>query len=570
MGNDMREEKDQGMTLAEEVRSELCGEGGQWETVIEDVLGDQLLVFRNRHRNLEEMFDTLTEKWGGRECLILGDTRITYDELPNIVRAVSHRLETEFGIRAGDRVAILAANSPEWVVSFFATTFLGAIAVAINGWWTSAEIDHALELTEPRILMGDSRRLERAGNINTDIAIIDFDNSPEFFAPNEVSRTKTKVLEDDPALILFTSGTTGRAKGALLSHRGLIGFVDGTVHNAQEKTTIVLRQLGIDPATLPAHQDVVLATSPLFHVSGLLAGVLMNMANGTKIVFRQGRFDPEDVLKLIEKEKVTNWTAIGDMGPRVMSHPDLLKFDTSSLTRMSSGGAHLSEYMREQIGKYFPQAEASIGQGYGSSESCGVVSSIGGQEFKEHPSSAGKTCMGFDIEIRDENNNPVQDGNEGEIHVKSPYTMLKYWGNPEATRETLKSGRWLAMGDIGRIENELLYINARARDMIIRSGENIYPVEIEHRLEAHPDVSEAAVVGIDHQERGQEVMAIVVSEHERSLNDDDLREWCRETLAEYKVPVVWEWRKDPLPRNASGKVVKRAITGDTELSAYRD
>ena len=178
--------------------------------------------------------------------------------------------------------------------------------------------------------------------------------------------------------------------------------------------------------------------------------------------------------------------------------------------------------------------------------------------------------MGFDIEIRDENNNPVQDGNEGEIHVKSPYTMLKYWGNPEATRETLKSGRWLAMGDIGRIENELLYINARARDMIIRSGENIYPVEIEHRLEAHPDVSEAAVVGIDHQERGQEVMAIVVSEHERSLNDDDLREWCRETLAEYKVPVVWEWRKDPLPRNASGKVVKRAITGDTELSAYRD
>ena len=178
--------------------------------------------------------------------------------------------------------------------------------------------------------------------------------------------------------------------------------------------------------------------------------------------------------------------------------------------------------------------------------------------------------MGFDVEIRDENNKSLPNGEEGEIHVRSAYNMLEYWGNPEATRETIKAGRWLAMGDIGRVENELLFINARARDMIIRSGENIYPVEIEHRLEAHSSVLEAAVVGVDHQDRGQEVKAIVVLEGEENVDADILREWCSETLADYKIPVIWEWRNTALPRNASGKVVKRALTGDTELSTHQD
>jgi len=570
MGDDMHENKDQSATLAEEVRAELCGQGGQWETALEDVLGEQCLVFLNRHRDLQEMFNAYAEKWSGRECFVFGDKRITYDELPKMISALSHRLKNDFGVSAGDRVAILAANSPEWVITFFATTFIGAISVAINGWWTSTEIEHALLLSEPKVLIGDTRRLSRAENLDSGMDVVDFEKNPEFFEPTGISQIQVDIKEDDPALILFTSGTTGRAKGALLSHRGLIGFVDGTVHNAQEKKLVALRKLGIDPSTLPDQQEVVLATSPLFHVSGLLAGVLMNMANGAKMIFRKGRFDPTDILRIIEKEQVTSWTAIGDMGPRVMSHPDLASYDTSSLTRMSSGGAHLSLHMQEQISKYFPQAAASIGQGYGSSESCGVITSIGGQEFKENPTSAGKACLGYEIDIRDENNKSLSEGVEGEIHVKSACTMLKYWGNPEATQATIKSGRWLAMGDIGRIENGLLFINARARDMIIRSGENIYPVEIEHRLEAHASVSEAAVVGIDHQDRGQEVKAIVVLESGFDLDSNDLHEWCRETLAEYKIPVFWESRETPLPRNASGKVVKGALTGDQKLSSYKD
>ena len=561
---------DDQMDLAREIRYELCGPGGDWETTTENVLGEQLLVFNNRHRDLREMFHAHTEKWNNRECFVIGKTRITYEELADRVSSATYRLQNDFGVRTGDRVALLAANSPEWVIAFFATTFLGAISVAINGWWTSTEIDHALRLTEPSVLIGDSRRINRASNLDKNIAVLDFTTEKDFFSPTGATPTLKNITEDSPALILFTSGTTGRAKGALLSHRGLIGFVDGTVHNGYEKKLIALRRLGLDPSNMPNAQEVTLSTSPLFHVSGLLAGVLMNMANGAKIVFREGRFDPADVLRIIEEERVTTWTAIGDMGSRVMSHSDLLVRDTSSLTRVSSGGAHLSEHVREQIVKHFPQAAAAIGQGYGSSESCGVMTSIGGQEFQDNPTSAGRVCLGYEIQIRNEQDAPLPEGNEGEIHVRSACTMLRYWGDQEATAAALKPGRWLAMGDIGRLENGLLFINSRARDMIIRSGENIYPVEIEHRLEAHPNISEVSVVGVDHLELGQEVKAILVMKKNQNLDPEDLTNWCKETLAGYKIPTIWEHREEPLPRNASGKVVKGVLTGDQELSIYKD
>jgi len=556
--------------ITKETQTEIRGPGGLWETTNEDVLGENLVVFKNRHRSISEMLKANTAQWLDRECLVLGDNRISYEELQSRVESTAYRFQSTYGINQGDRIAILAANCPEWVISFYAATQIGAIVSALNGWWTETEIRHAIELTDPSVIVGDTRRLARAGSLLKNFPVIDINDSPDFFEPSEEEPSETVIDEDDPALILFTSGTTGKSKGALLSHRSLIGFVDGTVHNGYEKKLIALKLLDIDPSTLPSTQDIVLATSPLFHISGLPAGVLMNMANGAKIIFRSGRFDPADVLRLIEKEQITNWTAIGDMGPRVMAHSDFASRDTSSLTRVSSGGAHLSENMQRLISEHFPQAAGAIGQGYGSSESCGVITSIGGQDFKNHPSSAGRACLGYKIEIRDAENNLLPDGEEGEIHVKSAYSMLKYWGNPEATTETLKSGRWLAMGDIGKMVDGRLYINSRARDMIIKSGENIYPVEIEHRLESHPDIHEVAILGVDHIQKGQEVKAIVVLAPGGTFNPQAFTEWCRETLAEYKVPDHWEHRIEPLPRTASGKVIKGGLTGDREVSDYED
>ncbi len=554
--------------IAASVRAELCGPGGRWETAVEDVLGVASLVFANRHRSLRALLAADTTAHGDLDGLVLGDTRISYAELQRRVDATAARL-ADLGVTKGDRVGILAANSPEWVITFFAVAGIGGIVAAFNGWWTEAEIDHALRLTEPAVIVGDTRRLARAPAIPDAVTVVDIDQQPEFFGPDGDPHPDVEIDEDDPALILFTSGTTGRAKGALLSHRGLVGFVDGTSHNAEEKKLIALTAMGIDPAMVPDTRQVSLNTAPLFHLSGLLAGILMHFRAGSTVVFRSGRFDPADVLRLIEQERVTTWAAIGSMAPRVMDHPDLATRDLSSLTRVSTGGAHFTRHLQERIREAFPGAAASIGQGYGSSESCAVVTSIGGEEFRANPDATGRACLGAEIEIRDELGNVVADGVDGEVHVRSPYTMLRYWGDEKATRDALKPGRWLAMGDVGRLEAGLLFLNSRAREMIIRSGENISPLEIEQRLESHPDVAEVAVVGVDDVDHGQEVKAFVVPAAD-VFDPDSLTAWCADELAAYKVPSIWERRNDPLPRTASGKVVKAALTGDRELSDHQD
>lgn len=555
--------------LAAAVRAELCGPGGRFETAVEEVRGQEMVVFANRHRSVRDQLSAVCADHADTEFLVLNDMRLTYAEVQQRVASVSRRL-LDLGVASGDRVAILAANRPEWVITFYATTAIGAVAAALNGWWTAPELDHAIQLCEPRVVVGDTRRLARASGFGDDVIVVDMDIDRDFFAPEpDASMPTVPIDEDDPALILFTSGTTGRSKGATVSHRGLVGFVDGALHSGAEKRLIALRSMGVDPESLPVEHEINLNTSPLFHVSGLLAGILLNAATGTTVVFREGRFDPADVLRLVEEERVTSWTAIGSMGPRVMDHPDMETRDLSSLKRVGSGGAHLSEHMQQRIREAFPQAGHAIGQGYGSSESVGVVTSIGGPEFQANPSATGRACLGFEIQIRDERDNVLPDGVEGEVHVRSPYSMLGYWGDPEATAATLKADGWLAMGDVGRLQDGMLYLNSRARDMILRSGENIYPVEIESCLEAHPDVAEVAVLGVDHPEHGQEVKAVVVPAGD-AFDRTSLQAWAEQRLAAYKVPTHWERRDEPLPRTASGKVVKAAITGERQLSDHQD
>jgi acyl-CoA synthetase (AMP-forming)/AMP-acid ligase II len=245
----------------------------------------------------------------------------------------------------------------------------------------------------------------------------------------------------------------------------------------------------------------------------------------------------------------------------VVSHPEIDRYDLSSIRNVGSGGGPTSPEIQERVRKAFPHAGANLGLGYGLSESVTPVAIIGGDELKQYPTSVGRPAPTHQIEIRDPEGRPLPEGQEGEIHIRSPYIMLGYWRKPEATAETLLPGRWLRTGDVGRIEDGRLYINSRARDMILRSAENIYPVEIEQRLEAHPQVVEAAVVGVDHPELGQEVKAIVVPAPGAAPEPEALAAWVGETLAPYKVPAHWEFRQEPLPRNAAGKVMKHVLTG---------
>ena len=551
-----------------EVRAELTGPGGFFETTDETVRGWPIEVFANRARSVRDMVAN-TEGHGEKDFLVLDDQRVTYPEVRSRVAAVAAGLAAH-GVEPGDRVGILAANRPEWVLTFLAAASMGAIAAAYNGWWTRTEIEHATELTQPKVIVGDAKRLARLGPVPDGTVVLDMDREfAALLATRADGLPDVPLAEDDPALILFTSGTTGRAKGTLISHRGMIGFVQSAFCAGAERMFVEDR-LGNPAPAGGGDQMAILMTSPLFHVSGLFAGVLIGISTGAKLVFRSGRFDPEQVLRLIETERITNWAAIGSMGPRVLDCPALETTDVSSLTNLGFGGAPVTPELQQRMRNAFPTAATNVGMGYGSSESVAVATMIGGPDLVDHPLSCGTVTTTFEIEIRDENGRPVPDGTDGQVFVRSPYTMLGYWDDPETTAATLTDDGWLAMGDIGRMEDGFLTLNSRARDMILRAAENIAPAEIELRLAAHPGVEEAAVVGVEHPELGQEVKAFVVPRAGETVTESELEAWVADTLAPFKVPTLWEITTDGLPRNAAGKVVKTALTGERDLDQFED
>jgi acyl-CoA synthetase (AMP-forming)/AMP-acid ligase II len=548
------------MATVEEIDAKLTGPGGIFEIVEEDVLGERMRVFKSRKRSLRELlFDSSNH--GDKEYIVLGDRRISYAEHLRLVASTARALQERYGVGPGDRVAILAENHPEWIITFWATISLGGIVAALNGWWTTDEIRYGIELSDPKVVVGDRKRLERLGSQRLVVPSIEIESDFVSLLRHDpgAELPSHPIAEDDPAVLLFTSGTTGRPKAAVNTHRGVCGFVHVAFLNGLRSMMLAADERG---EIAPPPSTCALMTVPLFHLSGLYTGAVMMLAAGAKTVWRLGRFEPVDVLRLIEKERVTTWAGLGSMAPRVLHHPDLEKYDLSSLRNLGSGGAPTSLALQERMRAV--AGERSVGIGYGSSESVTAVAMIGGEELQQYPTSVGRPQPTHQIEIRDAAGRVLPEGREGEIFIRSPYVMLEYWRDSQATAKALQEGRWLATGDIGRLESGRLYINSRARDMILRAAENIYPVEIEHRLEEHPSVAEAAVVGVDHPELGQEVKAIVVPASGATIDTSQLAQWVAEKLAPFKVPASWEVRSEPLPRNAAGKVLKNVLTGETE------
>ncbi|MEZ5166985.1 MAG: class I adenylate-forming enzyme family protein [Acidimicrobiales bacterium] len=517
---------------------------------------------------------------GDTDFLVLGDRRISHAQFADLVAAEAAALAADHGITKGDRVAILAANSPDWVVAYFALVSMGAIVCLYNGWWTPDEIRHATELTTPKLILGDEKRLARVPDdlpVERVDMIAERDRLQREVGDHELP--EVSIDEDDACSIFFTSGTTGRAKGAVVSHRGLVGFVDVQMINGALKAMAAAAhraeagESDAPAAATPAGTSPnprVLMTSPLFHVSGLSGATLINMTIGGTLVFREGRFDAEECFALVERERLTAWTLIGSMGPRAVDHPRIGDYDLSSLQNVGFGGAPASPELQQRVRDAFPSATANVSIGYGSSESVGVIAAHGGGSLRAHPTATGHVMPTMQVEIRDEHGRAVPDGTNGRVCCRSAYTMLGYWANDEATAKAIDHDFWLDTGDIGRMEDGLLYIDSRARDMILHNGENVYPIEIEYRLDEHPGVAESAVYGIDDHDVGQAIAATVVPVAGGTLDEADLSAWVAETLARYKVPTHWTIRDEPLPRNAAGKVVKGALTGDREFTQFDD
>jgi acyl-CoA synthetase (AMP-forming)/AMP-acid ligase II len=540
------------------VEAQLLARGASFELAEEEILGERVRVFANRARSLRDVLLRAREFAGG-DYMVFRDgereRRYTFSDHERLVASAAAALADRFGVGPGDRVAVLAANCPEWIISFWATVSLGAICVGLNGWWTEDEIRYAVDNSKPKLVIADRKRAARiTGDLGVPMVIVenDFD---ELLAPYPRAELPTQPIEEsDRAIILYTSGTTGRAKGVVHTHGNVTNMLMVSFfHGAR------LMMANPKHAELPQLANSILVTSPLFHVSGLHCAAVTALAGGAKTVWPMGRFDPETTLGLIEQEKITGWGYTATVLHRLLSHPKVDQYDLSSFRSVGGGGSPIPAPLLEMARSLFPQCSHTIGVGYGLTEGTAFATLNAGEELADDPSSVGRPVPIVDVEIRDEQGRAVTEGEEGEIHLRGPLVMLEYWRDPEATKTAIRPGRWLNTGDVGRLENGKLYIASRKRDLILRGGENVYPFEIEQRLEAHPAVAEAAVIGVDHEELGQEVKAVVVFEQDQEIGSEDLQRWVADVLAYYKVPSQWETRPRPLPRNATGKVLKNAL-----------
>ncbi|MGW0026417.1 class I adenylate-forming enzyme family protein [Rhodococcus sp. NPDC003383] len=544
--------------MVQQVVAALTGPGGRFEIAPEEVRGNRIPVVRNRDRRVGDLV-AASKTWGDRDYLVTADRRLSFAEHADAVAAVATALREDHGVGKGDRVGILAANSPEWVVTFWAAQCLGAIAVGLNSWWTPKEIEYGVGLVRPKVIVADAKRaalLADSGLSGFALLTVE-DDLPRIVAAGAGAELPTAdVDEDDPAVILFTSGTSGRPKGAVHSQRNLLAVVD--YHRFSDALVAHMYGRTYDDA-VPSDNRYLL-TSPLFHIASLHNLAVPRLATGSAVIMTEGGFDVDKVFGLIERERVTNWGAVPTMAARMLEHPDTDRYDLSSLTAFALASAPSSPEFKQRLRAKFPFAQQALVDSYGLTECSTAIAVATAPELEAFPGTLGRPIMTVALEIRDPFGEVVPDGVEGEICVRSPFVMLGYWEDETATAAALTSDGWLRTGDYGVVEDGRLRLAGRRSDLILRGGENVYPTEVEQCLEEHPAVHECAVIGVDHEDLGQEVAAVVVLRAGHDASEDDLRKFCRERLSYYKVPSQWRITRDLLPRNATGKVLRRNVT----------
>lgn len=547
---------------ATEFGRSLIAPGGLFEVRVEEVLGEPMAVFAQRMHSVFDLLDTAVNTHPNAEYLIDEDHRLTYRDTLSAVSLLAGILRDEYGVLPGDRVGLDAANSPFWVIGFWGALAAGGVPTLMNSFWSDPELRVGLEISTPTVVMADARRTEDLARVAPGQPVLEL--TPDLFARITAAPAEPNLPqrpdEDVVAVLMFTSGTTGRPKAVAHSHRAVIGTIQCNRFNT-------LVRMGAMPAAAPAPPRV-LISPPLFHLSALYGAVLMFLSSGGGLVFRPGRFEEERTMAAIESEKVTIWLSVGSAAPRVAAHPKREVYDLSSLQSVVVGGAPLSPALKHELVAAFPSAASAGGlrMGYTSSEGGSIVASIGGADFAAHPESTGPIQDCIQVAIRDDDGHDLPLGAEGNIWVRSPYTMLGYWNDPDATAAVYGEHRWLSMGDVGAIVDGLLVVNSRARDLIFVSAENVYPSEVENRLEEHPGVIESCVAGIDHPVTGQAVKAFVVIDERSEVDVEELTGWCRAGLPPYKVPTSWDLRTERLPRNPAGKILRAVLADESTVA----
>ncbi len=546
----------------------LTGEGGAFEVVTETLHGHPVRTFKNRLPNLRD-FAAVGRNHGEAEFLVEGDVRLTFADAFDRSQRLARALHDRFGVAPGDRVGIVGANAADWVVSYWAGVILNAVVVPFNAWWTAEELAFGLDDSGASFVLCDERRAlvvldggfgahrtavwgDGAGvpdGANHLDDLLDGDPLPLDGVPARG--------EDETAVIFYTSGTTGRPKGSANTHRNVVA----NFLNAVAFTSAAALAAGEQPGG-SGDQDADLCVIPLFHATANLAIMTPFTYAGNKLVFMPpGRFDPDVAGRTIEQERVTRFGGVPTIVARILDSGAHERYDFSSVSMISYGGAPASPHLLERVEAAFPSIKERIVQGYGLTETSAISTLNIGPDYHARPDSVGIAAPTVELRIAGPDGDALPTGEVGEIWIRGANVIPGYWNRPEVNRETFTDG-FLHTGDVGYLDGDgFLYITDRAKDMVIRGGENVYCAEVEAVLESHPAVREVAVVGAPHPEWGEEVKAVVVVQPGEGADPDELTGHCAGHLAKFKVPTRWEFRTDLLPRNPSGKVLKAPLRG---------
>jgi long-chain acyl-CoA synthetase len=549
-----------------------------------EVRGIPTRTFDAAPQNMREIW-ALTPLFGDRDYIVYEDERYTYAEVGAQVRALAHHLRDVHGVGSGDRVALAMRNYPEWVVGYWAITSIGAAVVGMNAWWTTPEMEYGLQDSRPTVLIADDERIERVlpvlDGLRADhplplIAVRSDRELPtdavrwqDVVKPHEAPAElpEATIDPDDDATIFYTSGTTGSPKGAQLTHRGSVTNIYHLVFWALTTASAEAKAIAAGDVAAPADPRpapevaVYMAPTPLFHVTACNCLLHPCTLTGGKLVLTY-KWNPARALELIEREGVTNFSGVPTMSRELIAHPDWQTRDTSSLRGMGGGGAPLQPDLVEKIDKSLGDGAPSTG--YGLTETHGIVTANSARFFLLKPSSCGPVVPCLDAKLVDEDGTELPPGPEtvGQLCVRGSNVIKGYLNRPEDSADAIRDG-WFNTGDVARIDDDgFVYIVDRAKDMVLRGGENIYCSEVEAAIYQHDGVAEVAVFGVPDERLGEDVGAVIVLRDGAELDADELRTFLDGRIAKHKIPASIWFRDSPLPRNANGKFLKRELRAE--------
>jgi acyl-CoA synthetase (AMP-forming)/AMP-acid ligase II len=548
-----------------DVHAALLAAGSPYE--IEEVTldGRTQRVWKHAPESLAEVVAT-SRTYGDRVFAVFEDERMTFEEHAVQVARTAHVLRRRFAVGKGDRVAIAMRNQPEWSIAFCAAAVSGAVAVPLNAWWNGPDLVYALEDSGAKVVFCDQERLDLlADRVPPAVRVVVVNGATGHGAGGaerlddllrvsdlDVALPSVEITPEDDATILYTSGTSGRPKGVRGTHRNIctnlvsLGFVAA-------RTAM---RSGLPTGAGPPPPAVYLLSVPFFHVTGLHSVLVPALANGTTLVLMR-KWDAGAALELIERERVTMFGGVPATARQLVDHVDFPRRDTSSLVRVAYGGAPAAPELLRRISAVLPGRTTS--NGYGLTETSSVVSVSSGVDYVRHPDSIGLPVPVCDVEIVDAAGEAVAPGDVGELRIRGPNVVPGYWNRADETDRSFRDG-WLCTGDLGRVDADgFLYLVDRAKDIIIRGGENIASVEVEAALFELAAVQDAAVIGVPHDVLGEEVGAVVCVRPGTGLDEGSVREFLASRLAAFKVPTRIWIRDEPLPRNPAGKVLKREL-----------